>query len=259
MKTNSLTIAAAILLTATAACKDPTAGKTAAKVEEAAGKATDAAKDSMKAGADKLKNAAGDMKDAAAGAAGNMKDAAAGAAKSAMDYVTEDDKAALKAGIDIASGKDSTIGFTGSKVTGSHSGSFEKWTGKLAVDDKGMPKAVSIEIDMASVTTDAEKLTGHLATGDFFAVEKFPKAMFQSTKISPMKDKKLGHMVEGYLTMRGVTKKVTFPAEVNTSKKFSLTSEFSINRKDWGIVYPGKPDDLIRDGVLMKLNITAAM
>ncbi len=33
----------------------------------------------------------------------------------------------------------------------------------------------------------------------------------------------------------------------------SLNAEFAINRKDFGIVYAGKADDLIRDGVVIKL------
>ncbi len=37
----------------------------------------------------------------------------------------------------------------------------------------------------------------------------------------------------------------------------SGTSEFAINRKDFKIVYPGKPDDLIRDDVVLKLSLKA--
>jgi hypothetical protein len=36
-----------------------------------------------------------------------------------------------------------------------------------------------------------------------------------------------------------------------------VKSEFAINRKDFNIVYPGKPDDLIKDEVLLKLDIAA--
>ena len=35
------------------------------------------------------------------------------------------------------------------------------------------------------------------------------------------------------------------------------TAEFSINRKDFRIVYPGKPDDLIKDDVPLKLSLKA--
>jgi hypothetical protein len=36
-----------------------------------------------------------------------------------------------------------------------------------------------------------------------------------------------------------------------------VDAEFAINRKDFGIVYPGMPDDLIKDDVLLKLHIRA--
>ena len=32
-------------------------------------------------------------------------------------------------------------------------------------------------------------------------------------------------------------------------------AEFAINRKDFGVVYPGMPDDLIKDDVLIKLKL----
>jgi hypothetical protein len=37
----------------------------------------------------------------------------------------------------------------------------------------------------------------------------------------------------------------------------TFDTEFAINRKDFGIVYPGKTDDLIRDEVVLRLNVKA--
>ena len=34
------------------------------------------------------------------------------------------------------------------------------------------------------------------------------------------------------------------------------TAEFTIDRKQFGIVYPGMPDDLIKDEVLLKLDLS---
>jgi polyisoprenoid-binding protein YceI len=62
--------------------------------------------------------------------------------------------------------------------------------------------------------------------------------------------------VVGDLELRGVRKSVTFPATiVVTPADVSVNSEFSINRKDFGIVYAGKADDLIRDDVVIKLDL----
>ena len=60
----------------------------------------------------------------------------------------------------------------------------------------------------------------------------------------------------GVLTLRGVQKEITFPCELTIDeKRVSVTTEFTIKRKDFGIVYPGRPDDLIRDEVLLKLEV----
>ena len=55
-----------------------------------------------------------------------------------------------------------------------------------------------------------------------------------------------------------VKKTISFPATITVgADAASGTAEFVINRKDFGIVYPGKQDDLIRDDVLLKLSLKA--
>ena len=85
---------------------------------------------------------------------------------------------------------------------------------------------------------------------------KFPTASFTSSRIAPQTQGTTTHIVTGDLTMKGIKKTVTFPATISlTDTEFSAKAEFTINRKDWGIVYPGKPDDLIRDGVVMNIDL----
>ena len=53
-------------------------------------------------------------------------------------------------------------------------------------------------------------------------------------------------------------KTISFPATIKVAADaVTGTAEFVINRKDFGIIYPGKPDDLIRDDVLLKLSLKA--
>ena len=111
---------------------------------------------------------------------------------------------------------------------------------------------------MDSVWTDTEKLTGHLKSADFFDASKFPKSTFESTEIkagsSDAKAKDATHTVTGNLTLHGVTRSIEFPAKIVVSPdSASLDSEFFINRKDFGIIYPGMANDLIRDQVVLKL------
>jgi len=166
---------------------------------------------------------------------------------------------ALKAGEALAvTPENSKVLFTGSKVTGKHEGGFNKFTGSInLVNQKPEESSVNVDIETSSVFTDTDALTKHLQTGDFFESEKFPKASFASTKI--VNDSANGannYTVTGDLELRGVKKTVTFPATISVDPaNVSVKSEFSINRKDFGIVYAGKADDLIRDDVVIKLDL----
>lgn len=155
---------------------------------------------------------------------------------------------------------ESQIAFVGSKVTGKHEGSFGRFAGTVQVIESAKPETsrVSIDIETESVTTDAEKLTGHLKSPDFFDVAKYPKATFTSTEIRAGGEKGKSHTIVGNLALHGVQKSISFPADVTVAPDtVTANAEFWINRKDFGIVYPGMPDDLIRDEVVIKLAIRA--
>ncbi len=148
----------------------------------------------------------------------------------------------------------SKIEFVGAKVTRSHEGGFTDFAGTVELGDPVEQSVVDLTIQTASLYADEEKLTKHLKSPDFFDVEKFPTATFKSTGIEKTAD---GHTVTGDLTLHGVTKQVRFPATIDaTEGEVSANAEFSINRHDFGITYPGMPDDLIRDLVVVKLKLS---
>ncbi len=153
----------------------------------------------------------------------------------------------------------STFGFIGSKVTGKHEGKFEKFTGKITLaDGKAEGGSMTFEVDTTSVKTDAADLDKHLKAPDFFDVEKFPKATFVSTAIKAGGENGATHTVTGDLDLRGTKKSITFPVTITiTPEKASGKAEFSINRRDFGIVIEGKKNDLIRDDVLLKISLDA--
>lgn len=162
-------------------------------------------------------------------------------------------------GVEVAVTREtSRIEFVGAKVTGDHTGGFTDFSGSTSwVDAK--PSSLAFEIDMNSIFTDTPKLTAHLKTPDFFDVATYPKATFRSTSIAevPADDRNsVTHTISGTLTMRGVEKAITFPVRV-TSEPAGLTAkaEFTINRQDWGVAYKGAPDNLIKDEVLIRLDM----
>lgn len=177
--------------------------------------------------------------------------------------VGEQTKAAAVSGNDAANRlainpADSKIGFVGSKVTGSHTGGFRSFSGHV---DRGaaslQDSRVHIEIDMTSVWSDDDRLTTHLKSGDFFDVASYPKAIFSSTGLATSDDPSTMTLT-GNLEFHGVTKSISFPAAISERDgDVFATSEFVLNRKDFGITYGGMADDLIREDVLITLSIRA--
>lgn len=152
----------------------------------------------------------------------------------------------------------SKIEWVGAKVTRDHKGSFQNFDGTIEYAGT-TPQKVSFDIDLNSIQSDDEKLTGHLKSPDFFDVAKFPKATFTSTSLAPAEagaPAGTTHMLRGTLDLHGVQKEVVVPVKAEqTADGVRTTSEFTINRHDWGISYRGMADDLIKDNVLIKLDL----
>jgi len=147
----------------------------------------------------------------------------------------------------------SKIAFVGAKVTATQLGGFMDFTGKVDVGTPIESSRIEVTIQTASLYTDEEKLTRHLKSPDFFDVAQFPTATFRSAEITKTGDE---HTISGDLTLHGVTKRISFPATIEADTgKIKANAEFSINRQDYGISYPGMRDDLIRDLVVIKLSL----
>ena len=179
----------------------------------------------------------------------------------------------------------SKIEWIGTKVSGYHSGTIHVKSGVLRTVGDSVTGG-NFVLDMTSIDVsgpagskpaDNAKLEGHLKSGDFFDVEKSPEASFEITSVKPFtgtvtdsndvrqesiskyKVANPTHMIGGNLTLRGVTKNIEFPAQVTVgANSVDAIAKFNIDRTQWNIVYPGKPDDLIRKdihlGIALKAN-----
>ncbi len=147
-------------------------------------------------------------------------------------------------------------------------GYFKDFKGTINYDAKDITKSsVEFTAMMTSVDTRNEGRDKHLRTADFFDVEKFPEMTFKSTKVEK-KGKNL--MITGDLTMRGVTKSITFPFTVagflpdqrSGGMKMGAYAETTINRRDFGVNYgTNLPNgtQMLSDNVVVVLNIEANM
>ncbi len=145
---------------------------------------------------------------------------------------------------------ESKIESVGPEVAGSFSGGFEKFSGKISVAN-GEIAVDKVIIDLDSTWTDTDRLTEHLRSPGFFDVANRPTA---SLALASLVASNAQHIVTGNLDLCGVNKSITFPAEVEVAvDAVTAKSEFAIDRKDFNITYPCKPNDLIRDNVVLKL------
>jgi polyisoprenoid-binding protein YceI len=123
-------------------------------------------------------------------------------------------------------------------------GQFAKVTGKLILDEETLANSrVEAVIDAASVETRDGQRDAHLKSADFFDAEKFPTLSFKSTGIEVVRNGELA--VEGDLTIRGLTRKVTFSVDGPTppakdpwgNTRVAISATTKINRKDFGLTW----------------------
>ena len=120
----------------------------------------------------------------------------------------------------------SELKWNGKKVTGEHYGTIALKDGSFTLDGAKLTGG-SFVADMNSIVvqdlTDKEfngKLTGHLKSEDFFSVEKHPTASFVVTSATPKSNGMVD--VAGNLTIKGITKPVSFPVAVTPSKEGAM-------------------------------------
>ena len=129
--------------------------------------------------------------------------------------------------------------------TGERSGSVMLKDAEVSVNE-GMLAGGKFVLDIAGLTVtnfgedtaQNEKLRGHLTSGDFFLTDSFPTATFEITSVDTMSGD-FNAKVSGNLTIKGISKNITFNAKVEIAEDaVSVSSEtFEVNREDWGLTY----------------------
>jgi polyisoprenoid-binding protein YceI len=123
-------------------------------------------------------------------------------------------------------------------------GEFTKVTGSATIDPVNPAKSsVEITIDAASINTREPQRDEHLKSPDFLDVAKYPTLTFRSKKIEAHGAENF--KLTGYLTIRGVTKEVTFDVEGPTpavkdpwgNLRAGVSASTKINRKEFGVAF----------------------
>jgi polyisoprenoid-binding protein YceI len=141
-------------------------------------------------------------------------------------------------------------------------GRFDKFEGTIVTAEDPLTSSVTASVDVSSINTGQEQRDEHIRSADFFEAEKHPTMTFTSTGVRAGRD---GFLLDGDLTIKGVTKPVTFKLEVSgfgpdayggTRAGFSATTE--INRHDFGVSFNG-PIPGVPGGVAVSDKVTIAL
>jgi polyisoprenoid-binding protein YceI len=127
-------------------------------------------------------------------------------------------------------------------------GHFTRFEGQIVTANDPVKSEVTATIDMTSIDTADSARDEHLRNADFFQVDKYPTMSYRSTAVMPDRD---GYLIEGELTLKGVTLPVPLKLEVNgfgfdpfaadptIGARAGFTATGEINRVDFGISYNG--------------------
>lgn len=162
----------------------------------------------------------------------------------------------------------SVINWVGKTIANSkHTGTLKMSKGSVILDGNTLTGG-EFTFDMKSIkVTDlpperAPRLENHLKSDEFFDVEKFPQGSFKITKVAT---NGTTATITGNLTLKNITKSVSFPATVTrngntltakaTGVKFNRT-EFDVKYRS-GNFFSGLGDRAIEDEIEIDIELVA--
>jgi polyisoprenoid-binding protein YceI len=147
-------------------------------------------------------------------------------------------------------------------------GRFDSFEGVIVTAENPLESSAEATISAASVNTNQEQRDAHVRSADFLDVDNHPDITFRSLAVRPAGEH---FLVDGDLTIRGVTKPITLKLEVNgfspdpfggTRAGFTATTE--INRQDFEVSYngpiPGADNAMVlSDKVTLNVEVEAVL
>ena len=139
-------------------------------------------------------------------------------------------------------------------------GAFGVKSATLVAPENPLEVTIEASVDATSLDTKDEGRDTHLRSADFFDVENHPTLDFVSTGV---RIEGGDFLVDGDLTIHGVTKPVTFELEFGGfgvdpwgSYKAGATAKTVINREDFGLTWNAA---LETGGVLVGKDVTISL
>jgi polyisoprenoid-binding protein YceI len=145
-------------------------------------------------------------------------------------------------------------------------GRFRTFSGQIVTGASPLDSSVTAEIDLSSIDTGNEQRDAHIRSADFFEVETYPTMTYRSTGVRQHGD---GFILDGKLTLKGVTKDVPLTLELNgfgpdpyggTRAGFTATGE--LNRSDFGVSFNAAMETggvVVSEKITLHLEIEAVL
>lgn len=153
----------------------------------------------------------------------------------------------------------SKIAFAGEQSGTKFDGVFKIWTAKVDFDPKKLKTShIDVTITTASAETGNKMYDETLPQDDWFNTKEFPIATFKSTKITADKDG--AYTADGDLTIREVTKPVSFKFTLDKSNTPSVSAKsvFTVDRLVYGLgVKSDATGEWVSKDIAMTLDIVA--
>jgi polyisoprenoid-binding protein YceI len=119
-------------------------------------------------------------------------------------------------------------------------GRFGTFSGQIVTGETPLESSVTAEIELASIDTNNGQRDDHIRSADFFDAENYPTMTYRSTGIR--EDGDGGYLVDGELTLKGVTKPVELQLEIGGfgpdafgGYRAGFSAQATINRRDFGV------------------------
>ncbi len=120
-------------------------------------------------------------------------------------------------------------------------GRFNTFSGEIVTAEDPTKSSVTAEIDLKSINTGNEQRDGHIQSADFFEVETYPTMIYKSTGIRVEGG---DYILDGDLTLKGVTKSVPLHLELNGfgpdpfgGTRAGFTATGVIDRRDFNVSF----------------------
>lgn len=140
-------------------------------------------------------------------------------------------------------------------------GQFNTFSGEIVTAENPLESKVTATIDAASFHTRQEQRDAHVRGEEFLHVDEHPELKFASTGVRQHGE---GFLLDGDLTVRGVTKPVTLELEINGFGEgmdgkpvLGISASTDISRKDFG-VHGGAAGAMVSDKIQIILEIEAS-